>query len=101
MMKNGQGKYRKTAHLRAEKRIMMNCEHKNRTIRDMGDGKVNVLLEEQCLDCGHTKWIDICECCGQGQATYIHQTEPEHCVEERKEEWTAVCEACHIAIKGG
>ena len=80
---------------------MMNCEHKNRIIIDLGDGKENVLLEEQCLDCGHLRWIDTCGFCGQGEAIYIHQTEPEHCCGERTEEWIAVCEACHIAIQLG
>ena len=85
---------------RAEKRIMMNCEHKNKERRQKrGYGKVGTVLVEQCLDCGHAKRINICEDCGHGEAIYIHQIEPEHCCGERTEEWITVCEACHIAIQ--
>ncbi len=77
---------------------MMKCGHKNEEIKEYR--RVNAVLLE-CPDCLHMRMVVVCECCGQGEAVYIHQTEPEHCVEERKEEWEAICEACHIAIKSG
>ncbi len=75
----------------------MNCKHKNEESREYRTVKAMLV---ECRDCGHMRMVNICECCGQGEAIHICQTEPEHCVEECTEEWTAVCEACHIAIKG-
>ena len=58
------------------------------------------MFVEECLDCHHLRIINICDYCGQGKAIHVHQTEYEYCCDERLEEWSGVCEACHIAIKG-
>ncbi len=76
----------------------MNCKHKNEEIREYRTVKAMLV---ECRDCLHMRMVIICECCGQGEAIYIHQTEHEHCGEEHLDGWIGVCEACHIAIKGG
>ena len=84
---------RRYAHT-GRKREMMKCRHKKEKIIEYR--RVKAVLVE-CPDCLDMRIVALCECCGQGEAIHIHQTEHQHSDEE--DGWMGLCEACHRDFK--